>query len=264
MQNYTKTGLLLLMIGMITGMIGNVLLFFTSFLIGSNILGLFGLIAISFVAGIGGLIMLIGALLIIIGRKEFGERHQKFTIYAVVIYIISIVIGGVLGVIFAMMSYVSGSYSYTYITSIITAILGGIAYIFLLYELEDHTGRYVLYAAYASSIVVAIFISLYSIGQFGEIFGPVYSTDTSSSSVMSATASVGKVAIFNLINGVLLLFAVYIPYRRIISGELVPASINPLGQSSSAPDRVCPNCNRSIPMDANTCPYCGKQFDSYL
>ena len=25
--------------------------------------------------------------------------------------------------------------------------------------------------------------------------------------------------------------------------------------------RVCPNCGRSIPLDAVTCPYCGKKFE---
>lgn len=28
--------------------------------------------------------------------------------------------------------------------------------------------------------------------------------------------------------------------------------------------RVCPNCGRPIPFDANICPYCCKKFESYL
>ena len=34
-------------------------------------------------------------------------------------------------------------------------------------------------------------------------------------------------------------------------------------QSQQTPQgggRVCPNCGRPIPMDANICPYCGKKF----
>ncbi len=27
-----------------------------------------------------------------------------------------------------------------------------------------------------------------------------------------------------------------------------------------SPDRYCPDCGRSIPFDANTCPYCSKKF----
>ena len=28
--------------------------------------------------------------------------------------------------------------------------------------------------------------------------------------------------------------------------------------------RICPNCGRPIPFDANMCPYCGKKFESYI
>lgn len=30
--------------------------------------------------------------------------------------------------------------------------------------------------------------------------------------------------------------------------------------SERKPDRYCPNCGRSIPFDANICPYCSKKF----
>jgi len=28
-------------------------------------------------------------------------------------------------------------------------------------------------------------------------------------------------------------------------------------------DRYCPKCGRTIPFDANICPYCGNKFDDY-
>jgi len=31
-------------------------------------------------------------------------------------------------------------------------------------------------------------------------------------------------------------------------------------QQQAAPDRRCPGCGRSIPMDAQVCPYCGNDF----
>lgn len=36
----------------------------------------------------------------------------------------------------------------------------------------------------------------------------------------------------------------------------------PIGgeKSATSSDRKCPNCGRSIPMDAKVCPYCGKDF----
>jgi len=37
----------------------------------------------------------------------------------------------------------------------------------------------------------------------------------------------------------------------------------PIGgeKKTAASDRRCPNCGRGIPMDARTCPYCGKNFE---
>jgi len=33
------------------------------------------------------------------------------------------------------------------------------------------------------------------------------------------------------------------------------------GEKPAGSDRKCPNCGRAIPMDARTCPYCGKKFE---
>jgi len=37
----------------------------------------------------------------------------------------------------------------------------------------------------------------------------------------------------------------------------------PIGGRKTLPDRMCPNCGRSIPMDAKICPYCSKKFETY-
>jgi len=34
----------------------------------------------------------------------------------------------------------------------------------------------------------------------------------------------------------------------------------PIGGEKQASKRNCPNCGRPIPMDAQVCPYCGKDF----
>jgi MFS family permease len=33
------------------------------------------------------------------------------------------------------------------------------------------------------------------------------------------------------------------------------------GEKPAGSDRRCPNCGRTIPMDARACPYCAKKFD---
>lgn len=34
------------------------------------------------------------------------------------------------------------------------------------------------------------------------------------------------------------------------------------GEKKKESDRRCPNCGRAIPMDARSCPYCNKKFES--
>ena len=36
--------------------------------------------------------------------------------------------------------------------------------------------------------------------------------------------------------------------------------LKPLLSGHSLTGRICPNCGRLIPFDANICPYCAKQF----
>ena len=82
MSNLTKNGLLCLIIGAIIGLLGNISLFLT----GGKI------IAISYIGSIGGLFFFIGVILMIIGRKEFGERHSRFVLFALILFIISILV----------------------------------------------------------------------------------------------------------------------------------------------------------------------------
>ena len=54
----------------------------------------------------------------------------------------------------------------------------------------------------------------------------------------------------------------------IIAPALVQIELNKYARNEVSigkkSDRRCPNCGRSIPEDANVCPYCGKQFENFL
>ena len=73
----TKTGLLLLIIGGCISLISNIVMA-TVDNVG---------IALSGIGGIGGLCSFVGIILLILGRKEFGEKHRKFVIYAIILFI---------------------------------------------------------------------------------------------------------------------------------------------------------------------------------
>lgn len=266
----TKKGLYFLIIGsiitMTCGLITSIASFFTQDTTATMTIVILGIVSF-----IGAMLILIGAILFFIGRKEFGEKHQNNVKNAIIIFIINIVVVSILtsAIVFFTFSAIAnsspeinmGPFSILIvIISIVSAILGGLMYYFALIELEDEQGKNILYAGIISSIGISIVTSVYIAGLLGEMFGSISSTSSYSS--LSFTQNTRGIGILGVIPSLLFLYAFYIPYKRIKNGELIPQVSSSV--TSTAPGRICPNCNRSIPMDANTCPYCGKQFDSYL
>jgi len=301
MTNYTKNGLLLLMIAEIMAILVTIILYgfwfsfdmtnFTS----ENLPSLFITIIPATILGIvGGLITLIGAGLMLAGCKEFGEKHKQFIIYGLITFIIAIFVNIAIGIIsvvaafsqFSMFSLSSPEVSVDYIRNIlpislaaspISAVVSGLIWVFGLYQLENKNGRIILFAGYISSIITAIVVSISSYiifeeminsGNFNDLITSGTSGSSSASQLLSSYSWIGTTALFSLLGGIitglLLLYALYIPYQRIKEGELVPVSQlsdSFLGEGS---DRRCPNCGRDIPFDANACPYCGKRFESFV
>jgi len=278
MENYTKNGLIFLIIGMIISMISTGLLGVYQFLTpDESVSNLFSMIGFGIIGGIGGLLILVGGVLFLIGRKEFGERHQKFVLYAVIIFIVGIIISSVVGGIGTFItisqSMVNGSETdiswvgYSILTStIIGSITGSLAYVFALYELEDKNGKRILYLAFIVSIIITIIIGFFSIGAIEAMIADISSggSSTDFTSSFTYTSQITQYSSLGIISNILWLITLYIPYNRIKKGELVPQKTTVLGTTKPSPERVCPNCQKEIPNDARICPYCGKNFENYI
>lgn len=265
MKDHTKTGLLLLLLSIIFGMITGILLFILSFTQEiTNINNLLAaLIPVIIPGAIGGFLGLIGLILIMVGRKDYGEQHSKFAIYALIIFIISIIISVIISIVQSFTTY-SSSLSATSglqnlplimaINTIISAILSGLMYIFLLYHLENEKGRIILYAAVFTSIFFSIIISIYNYLNLSEIFSTIDLESSSSAygSMINYIFSLSKISILGLVGNILFLIAIYIPYNRIKSGELVNVLPSYL--------KKCMGCGRVSRSDYTICPYCGKRY----
>lgn len=268
----TQKGLYFIMIGLIVTMIISLITSLTYFFIEEPTSSSAVTDALGFLSFIGAIIVLIGTIFFLLGREEFGEKHQNNVKNAVIIFCINliVVIGFVSAISFMMFSAVTtsstegvamSSPTMFVIMMIVSAVLGGLMYYFALIYLEDEHGKKVLFAAVISSIAISIITAIYIAGLLGEIFGSI-STDASSYSSSVFTQNVGGISILGLIPNLLYIYSIYVPYRRIKDGELVPVISSSSG--GSAPSRVCPNCNKNIPDDVNICPYCGKNFgDSF-
>lgn len=253
MTKLTKPGLLLVIIGSLIGLIFNI-----AFSLSKEVNLFF-----SAISGIGGLLSLIGILLIIIGGKEFGERHKKFVIYALILFILSIIIPGIVvaGLLFTFISTMSNGGDFNAIQNIfyvipLASIIGGLAYILLLYELENKIGRYILYSAFVVTIIVSIVLSLNIGAAWNDTlanidFENISPSDPELTQKMDEfTQQISLTGLYSIPSSILMLIALIIPYKRITSGELVPITA---GYSKSS---KCPNCGWDISPDTGECPHC--------
>ena len=118
-------------------------------------------------------------------------------------------------------------------------------------------------------VVTAIIVSISSILLFEELvsspaFLELLETDYVGSSdatqIFSSLQWLDNTLLFSAIGGIatsiLLFFSLYVPYKRITSGELRTVLPSHL--------KRCSNCGRVLRSDYAMCPYCAKKFESYI
>jgi len=215
----TKTGLQLLIIGLLIG-------------------------PVPYVGIIGGIIVLVGAILVIVGRKPFGPTHSRNTIWSIIIYIvgIAIVIGAsvafALSVISATISNsmngtfnpsvvsqaLTSSFNVLLIGAVIGGAVSGIASVLFTYALQNRNGRILLWAGYGAGLVVSIVVFLIISQQLTSVFQQATSGGAYNPAPISALQfQQSLVGLLGLIPAVLYATALYLVWSRISRGEL-PAS----------------------------------------
>lgn len=122
---------------------------------------------IPFINLIGGIIELVGAILVILGRKAFGTKHARNVFWSVIIFIVGIV--STIVTFFIVISYSIISTGPTGspatiaspfggsipIVSLVSTTVIGFVYVLFVYELEEKSGRILLWFGYASNIATA-------------------------------------------------------------------------------------------------------------
>ncbi len=212
----TKTGLLLLLIGIILG-------------------------PIPYVNFVGGILVIIGAILVILGRNAFGPAHSRNTIWAVIIFIISIgvIVAGAVAFALAILSAtianstgntidptvlaqsLSSSFTTLLILAAVGGAVGGIANVLFTYAIQNQTGRILLWAGYAAGIAISIFNII--------VIGPLI-TNAASQSFNGTTydpapfnnlqSQLQTLQLLGFIPAILYAAAVYLVWSRIGGGEL--------------------------------------------
>lgn len=219
----TKTGLLLLLVGSVIGWI-------------------------PFIGIIGGLLILIGAILVIIGRKAFGAMHSRNVVLAIVLFFVGIIGTAVLVAAFTFALIASAqtpqqfaaaftsAFNNLLIGAIALGIVSGLGSVLFTYALQNQQGKMLLWAGYAANIIIAIAIFVI----IGPLITNAVAQATSGSTVNTAPllalqAQLNSYNLLNAISSLLFAGAYYLAWTRVNRGEIPPPAVPPGMPSTMAP-----------------------------
>ncbi len=187
LSDYTKTGLLLLMIGVAINICASIIAFslYSTIDISNLETRLPSLMIVLFPIGaigvLAGLMIILGGLFMFLGRKEFGEKHKKNIFICVIILIVTVGVVLIISVmnIFTMFSsmfstgsletptitteYLKTQLTISVIQTFVIAVLSGLIWVLGLYQLEDKKGRSLLIAAFVFMVLSPV---VYSMGSY--------------------------------------------------------------------------------------------------
>ena len=214
----TKTGLLLMLIG--------------------------GLISwIPFIGLLGSLLLLIGAILVILGRKAFGATHSRNVIIAIVVFFVGIISAIAIGVMLGVALYAASTGSSDPATVanafvnalnnfliglIVVSAIVGIAYVLFTYALQQQIGKVLLWAGYAASVAIAI--AVYVV--ISQLFATAIAQATSGTTydpgpLLAVQAQSTALGILSVIPSILFAAATYLAWSRVNRGEIPAPSVPP-------------------------------------
>lgn len=165
-----------------------------------------------YTSGNGSTLIIIGFIMVALGRSAFGQEHSWLVFRSTVIFFLGLVIDVANFLLALYLPYSTGILGQYEIGSLITVAVSGIAILMLTYILQKSTGRILLWAGYVGSVTVNILLNYaYGISAFPYVFPPVR---------LNYLYSLSFFALLNLIPASLSATAFYLAWKRINKGEI--------------------------------------------
>lgn len=213
----TRTGLLLLLIGTLIGWV--------------PIIGL-----------IGGLLVLIGAVLVILGRKAFGSTHRRNVVLAIVLVLVGIIGGAILGAAFAF-ALIAGGVSQNpqdfanaftsainnlLIGAIVLVAISGLASVLFTYALQQQMGKILLWAGYGANIALQIVIfAIIRPLITGAVNDAISGGTVDTAPLLALQGQLAGLGLLGAIPSLLFAAATYLAWSRVNRGEIPPPTTPP-------------------------------------
>jgi MFS family permease len=217
-RDRTKTGLLLLMLGILL-----------SWLPVANLFGY--------------LMILIGVILAILGRKAFGPAHSRNVVLAIGLFLIGIIVG-IVGVVIAVVSGLNPAwfdnpppeaeiapvlrtaFRNAATIAIVSGFISGLASVLFTYALQKPIGHLLLWLGYAAAIavgIVSLLVLLPALDVVAEELASEIVMEGSLDPNRIAAAFSGETGSVSLLNGIpsaLFAGATYLAWSRVNRGEI--------------------------------------------
>ncbi len=209
----SKTGLLLLLVGTV-------------------------MTAIPLIGFIGTILAAIGALLVILGRRAFGDKHSKYVLFSVGTYCFGFIVVVLVAIIFAfsiaaaastatspsqLIPIVNSALNSFLIGVIIGGAITSISFLLITYAIQNQIGRILLWVAYGVSLALEVAIFLIITPQITSALNASIANGTYSSGPIDALrGQISSLGILNLIPYALFATAYYLVYSRVNRGEIPP------------------------------------------
>ncbi len=211
MIDRTRNGLLLLLIGTILG-------------------------AIPIIGVLGSILVLIGVVLVILGREAFGKTYSRNAIWSVVIYILGLIIIAIFAASFisAIVSAalltnnptiiarsITDSFNSFLIGLIIGSAISGIAEVLFTYALQKPAGRLLLWVAYATRLAVTVTVFAIIGPQVSEAVAQAISSGTfNPAPIQMLQTRMQGLQLLGLIPALIYAVAYYLAWSRIKNDEI--------------------------------------------
>ncbi len=186
------------------------------------------------IGAVGDVLLFIGAILVILGRKAFGPAHSRNVILSIVLFCVGILIVIVVAIVALIPSVASiinsggvvspavqaAAQSAGLAGAIAAAVVIGIAEVLFTYALQAQRGRLLLWIAYAANLGVAIALFV--------ILSPAYNTVTTQAEFDQAFGQQVSYSILAVIPSLIFAGADYLAWSRINRREIPPEPTAPI------------------------------------
>ncbi|MGI0149415.1 MAG: zinc-ribbon domain-containing protein, partial [Thermoplasmata archaeon] len=215
---------------------------------------------IPFIGLLGSVLILIGVILVILGRKAFGATHARNIVISIVLFILGIIIAVTAGLILAFsiatsfigtvppsQAAVQAAFNNFLIILVVGSVVGGLASVFFTYGLQNQMGKMLLLAAYGAGVVIQAAIFIVVSGAIAAIVtamfpGGTYDPTAATAALLEFQGRVSALSLLLAIPNLLYAGAYYLVWTRINKGE-IPAPTMPPGMPGMPPSGPAPPIN---------------------